>query len=261
MFRIVDQNRQVPIMNQPRTRKPFSRLALGGLSLLAMAAAVGVAAPLGSRFGYWNYDFAVVLLEIAAGGFVAAGILCLAGLVVTWPGKTRRGFLPSLLGVVIVASILAMLGYWYHAKSTLPPIQDISTDTENPPEFWFAPNSQVYDTIGNAAYQLEAYPDIEPLKLDIPPEKTYQLVIDIIKDRGWKLWPPDRAELHVEATATTFWFGFHDDIVIHITPTEDGGSLVNMRSASRFGGGGDGGTNANRIRSFFRELKKRAQAG
>jgi uncharacterized protein (DUF1499 family) len=49
--------------------------------------------------------------------------------------------------------------------------------------------------------------------------------------------------------ATTFWFGFQDDIVIRVETTS-AGSVVDLRSASRVGRG-DLGANAARIGSFI----------
>ena len=54
----------------------------------------------------------------------------------------------------------------------------------------------------------------------------------------------------VEGTATTFWFGFKDDMVVRIRPGEDGGSVIDMRSVSRVGQS-DVGANAARISSFL----------
>ena len=56
----------------------------------------------------------------------------------------------------------------------------------------------------------------------------------------------------LEGTATTFWFGFKDDVVVRIRP--DGArTRVDVRSASRVGLG-DVGTNARRIRTLLTTL-------
>ena len=60
------------------------------------------------------------------------------------------------------------------------------------------------------------------------------------------------AEGRIEATDTTRWFGFKDDIVIRVRP-EGAGSRVDVRSVSRVGRG-DVGTNARRIRDFLKAL-------
>jgi len=240
-------------------KNPLYKPAVIGLGFILLSILVAMAGPLGSRIGWWNFDAAVIILQWAAYGGLAAAVLCLSGLVMARPGGKRRGFVYSLLGLLIVTPMVLFLQSWKQAKETLPPIQDITTNTENPPTFWFAPNSRVYAGVGVAAWQEEAYPDIEPLILVVSIDKAYDLVLDVIRDKGWQLYEPSRADMHIEATETTFWFGFSDDVTIHITTTENGGSKIDMRSASRFGGGGDGGTNANRIRSFFKALVKRAQ--
>jgi len=59
------------------------------------------------------------------------------------------------------------------------------------------------------------------------------------------------AEGRIEATATTRWFGFKDDVVLRIVPAAGNGSRVDIRSVSRVGRS-DVGTNARRIRAFLK---------
>lgn len=72
------------------------------------------------------------------------------------------------------------------------------------------------------------------------------------RELGWKIVAAVPAEERIEATETTFWFGFTDDIVIRIT-TAGHRSLVDIRSVSRVGRS-DAGTNAKRIRLFMQHL-------
>lgn len=246
-------------MHSQIIKKPVYKPAIIGFGLIILSILAAMSGPLGSRIGWWNYEFAVIILKWSAYGGIFASVLCLSGLVAARPGGKRRGFVFSLLGLTIIIPMLLFLQSWYEAKQTLPPIQDITTNTENPPSFWYAPNSRIYGGYGIAAWQEEAYPDIQPLILPISADKALDLSIEIIHKKGWKLWEPNREEKHVEATERTFWFGFSDDVVIHITEIDQGRSQIDMRSTSRFGGGGDGGTNANRIRSFFKDIKKRSQ--
>jgi uncharacterized protein (DUF1499 family) len=60
--------------------------------------------------------------------------------------------------------------------------------------------------------------------------------------------PPGR----IEATDTSFFYGFKDDLVVRIAETPDG-TRVDVRSKSRVGRS-DLGQNAKRIRKFFAEL-------
>jgi uncharacterized protein (DUF1499 family) len=234
----------------------FSKIAISGFVLFSLSIIAVLVAPLGSRIGVWSYDGAVVILKIAAYSGIAATIIAVPGAIISRPGSAYRGFLPSISVIVIIIPTLLFLLYWKDTKENLPPIQDITTNTEKPPQFWTAPNSKVYGGVGIAAYQEEFYPDIQPLIVSVSPDKIFDLALEVIKKKRWELWEENRAEKHIEATETTFWFGFSDDVVIHISTTETGKTRVDVRSTSRFGGGGDGGTNANRIRSFMSALKK-----
>jgi hypothetical protein len=49
---------------------------------------------------------------------------------------------------------------------------------------------------------------------------------------GWAIVDANAAEGRIEATDTTFWFGFKDAIVIHVAPA-DHGSRLDLRSVSR----------------------------
>ena len=71
---------------------------------------------------------------------------------------------------------------------------------------------------------------------------------------GWEVVDADAGRGVIEATATTLWFGFKDDVVIRITPTATG-SRVDVRSVSRIGKS-DVGANAARIRNYFAKLAK-----
>ena len=57
----------------------------------------------------------------------------------------------------------------------------------------------------------------------------------------------------VEATATTFWFGFKDDVAVRVTAGASGGSVVDVRSVSRVGQS-DLGANAGRIGEILQGL-------
>jgi uncharacterized protein (DUF1499 family) len=70
---------------------------------------------------------------------------------------------------------------------------------------------------------------------------------------GWDIVAADAPAGRIEATATTRWFGFKDDVVVRIEPAGEG-SRIDVRSVSRVGGS-DVGTNAKRIRAYLRRLQ------
>lgn len=118
------------------------------------------------------------------------------------------------------------------------------------------PNSLDY-TEAVATAQRNAYPDIAPLNLPVPPREAFDRALAIVRARGWDVVSADADEGRIETTDTTFWFGFRDDVVIRVTPSA-GGSRVDLRSVSRVGRG-DAGTNAHRIRAFVEALRESAR--
>jgi len=74
----------------------------------------------------------------------------------------------------------------------------------------------------------------------------------ILAEQGHEVVNTDPASGIVEATATTFWFGFKDDVVVRAS--KDGDSTkVDVRSVSRVGQS-DIGANAARIQKFIDAL-------
>src|SRR5437764_741360 len=97
-------------------------------------------------------------------------------------------------------------------------------------------------------------PAIEPLILAKPTTKAYGLALSTAKAMpGWHIITIDPQPGRIEATQSSFWFGFVDDIVIRVGE-EGNGSRIDMRSHSRQGRG-DLGVNAARIRSYMAALK------
>lgn len=238
-------------------RKPLSRTAL--LGFLAALAGLGLfaASVIGYRSGTW---FVAEVMKLAEWSVYVAGIGCLlslAGLVVSRPGGSRRGLIISLLGLVLSAPLLGMTARFDYAAQAYPPINDITTDREDPPVFWDMPNPIDYPGGATAELQQTAYPDLAPLTLATSPEKTFVRALDIVKDRGWEIVADVPDEGRIEAVASSLIFGFKDEIVIRIQE-DDEGSLVDMRSRSRVGQI-DRGVNAKRIRAFLTDLKQKTE--
>jgi uncharacterized protein (DUF1499 family) len=97
-----------------------------------------------------------------------------------------------------------------------------------------------------------AYPDLGPKMLPYPPGVAFERVLVAARQMGWEIIDADAAEGRIEASDTTFWFGFVDDVVIRIAPDGEG-SRVDVRSVSRVGRS-DVGANAKRIRTFLKKL-------
>ena len=86
-----------------------------------------------------------------------------------------------------------------------------------------------------------------------PVEATYSKALAAAEAMGWEIAKSDPKAGRIETVATTFWFGFKDDVVVRVTPAGSG-SRVDVRSKSRVGRG-DSGTNARRIQAYFERLK------
>jgi uncharacterized protein (DUF1499 family) len=241
-----------------------SRLVILGAALAFVSALALLAAPLGYNAGVLSLRTALLtLVRWGAYGGIAAIVLSLAGLVTTFrrPPGQRRGVLLATVGILVGAAIVAMPGR-FRLRGPTPPIHDISTDTQDPPQFVAvlplranAPNPTVYGGEKVAAQQRAAYPDIQPLTLNIPPAQAFERASAAVETMGWDLVDADAASGRIEATDTTFWFRFKDDVIVRIRPA-DGGSRIDVRSLSRLGGG-DAGTNAKRIRAYLAALDAR----
>jgi uncharacterized protein (DUF1499 family) len=72
---------------------------------------------------------------------------------------------------------------------------------------------------------------------------------EILAQMGLEIVAVDAEAGLVEATATTTWFGFKDDVVVRVVPDGDG-ARIDIRSMSRVGQS-DVGVNAARIREFI----------
>lgn len=194
---------------------------------------------------------------------IAAGIgalVCAVAAFVARKGGDRRAFMLALAGVGAgLIAFLVPLGLMTKARS-VPPIHDISTDTLDPPRFVAilplraeAPNPAEYAGASVAAQQTAAYPTIRTLVLDTPPDQAYSRALAGAAALGWEIVAAVPAEGRIEATDTTAWFGFKDDVVIRIRP-QGAASRVDVRSKSRVGMS-DLGANAERIGRLMERLR------
>jgi uncharacterized protein (DUF1499 family) len=86
-----------------------------------------------------------------------------------------------------------------------------------------------------------------------PKDKVFESARQAIQDMGLQLTGADLAAGRLEASDTSFWYGFTDDLVVRITETPQG-TRVDVRSKSRVGRS-DLGQNAKRVRAFLQRLQ------
>ncbi|WEN13911.1 DUF1499 domain-containing protein [Rhodanobacter sp. AS-Z3] len=231
-------------------------LLLGVLALLTVL----LPGPL-YHYGYIGLRAAFGAIRIGAIAGIAAILVCLAGIGMALRPGTRRHLLFAAVGLLL--GIAAFVPPWLLARraGSLPAIHDISTDTANPPPFVAilplraeAPNSPVYGGAEVAAKQQAAYPDIQPLLSTLAPADVLDMARKVAVAMKWRIVAEQADTGRLEATSTTRWFGFKDDVVIRIR-AEGAGSRLDIRSESRLGGS-DIGANAARIREFEMRMRQ-----
>jgi len=234
----------------------LSRLALS--VVVACAVAVAISGP-GYRMNWWPLPTAFDTLRwggwIAIGATIVAAVLAVtAG--VGRPGGTRAGMTEAIVAVVIGAVTMTGPLVLMSRGKGVPPIHDISTDTSDPPKFVAvlplragAANPATYGGPEIAAQQKKAYPQIAPLDVAMPPPRAFERALAVARDMGWTIVSSESSEGRIEATATTPFFGFRDDVVVRVSPAAKG-SRIDVRSVSRIGRS-DLGANARRVESYL----------
>jgi uncharacterized protein (DUF1499 family) len=236
-------------------------LVLAGLA----GAAVLVAGP-GYRLGAWGLGPAFTLLRWGAQLSAVVAVLAFVALVVSLARGSRRGAGFAALALIVAFAAFAIPWRMQSQARQVPPIHDITTDPEDPPTFVAvvarrqgARNPVEYGGPAVAAEQRRAYPDIRPLDVNAPPARAFAAAEIAARKLGWEIVEAVPEEGRLEATATTQWFGFKDDVAVRVRP-HGAGSRVDVRSLSRIGVG-DLGVNARRVRAFIERLRTEGLPG
>jgi uncharacterized protein (DUF1499 family) len=218
------------------------------LALAVLAVALLASSGLGVRAGLW--PFRVGFGMFAGALFAGLGAMGVAAVGLAVP-RLRAGAIPALSAAFVVGLASAALPLESLRRvKTLPYINDITTDTEAPPQFAQARSYERHF----AELQHIGYPDLQPLELALPPAQAFARARSAAQALGWEIVAADEGAGRIEAVATTWWFGFKDDVAIRVTPAGQG-SRIDVRSRSRVGRS-DLGANADRIREFFSVLKR-----
>ena len=235
--------------------------ARAGLALAAVGLVMELVSGWGYRHGWWGLRAALRYL-FAYGGVVAivGGVVALVALALAI-GMKSRGAALALVGVIVGAVPGALFYHQYRLARKVPPINDVSTDLTNPPAYVTAATNDFWKgkdlgyPAGFADSVRRGYPDLGAFVLPLPAVQAYGLAHRAALGMpGWEVTGSDSASGRIEATATTKWFGFKDDIVIRVAPRGSDSAVVDMRSKSRVGRS-DVGANAARIREYFAALR------
>lgn len=239
-------------------------LKLSTRSLLVcaiLALVILLTGPLGHKFNLVPVEPSIASLALAMVGGILVFVVSLVYLVIA----IRKGQSGdrNMIVVAMVLSLVpaAIVGPQMSKASGLPQIHDITTDTANPPAFvallpvrkqsknGFEYGSEITPAEELAALTLEAYPEVKPIVSDLSVPDAVAKAASTLEAMGLTLAEVNAEEGRIEATATTFWFGFKDDVVVRVV-VEGDGSKIDVRSMSRVGLS-DIGANAARIMTFI----------
>lgn len=247
-----------------------SRLAVWCAGVAVFSAALVFSALFLHRLFSIPTPVALNLLKLSIfGGLVSLALGALATVDIWRNGS--RGVARVVFGGLVA---MCIVGWPLTALPTiraLPEINDVTTDTDSPPQFVALaasrpPGSNRADYPGEAfaVPQRQAYPDLKPLLINRSVAEAYEVSVDAVRRLGMKSVsetpPGDEAPATglVEAVDRTMIWGFYDDIVIRVV----GNRLtaqVDVRSASRYGRH-DLGRNATRVREILAEIVSRLEA-
>lgn len=253
---------------QPRVQKDI----FGYLVLITGVGALvwGVVAAVGTGWGFWAYTSG---LKGVAGAFLLGVAALLMGLVQEW--RVRKSTTSPLrarrwVGMLVALVYVSWVGTFLVKALTVPAIHDTSTDLADPPTFQTL--QMRADNLDNvpgaddakmrgltpeqrwAMVHQKAYGDIRSVRVNEPVASVVAKAERLAKARGWDVAISLPEEGRLEATETSAFFQFKDDVILRVRPSATGaGSIVDMRSVSRVGQS-DLGMNAKRVRSFLADL-------
>ncbi len=246
-----------------------SKQARWSRRVAVFAAQVVIISLLLHRFDLLGTKVATNLLGFGALGGLLALALAGISLVRIW-GQGLLGGGHAIAGAAIGLALLAGPLWYLPDLLTRPKINDITTDSQSPPQFEQISairdkdaNPTAYSADELAEIQMQAYPDIRPMVLERSAEETYDLTHEAVTKLDWEIVnerkPDGNQSGQIEAVAKTLLMGYADDIVIRVSAGK-GEAKIDVRSASRYGEH-DFGANARRIRRLFTEVKAGLEKG
>jgi uncharacterized protein (DUF1499 family) len=252
----------------PYQSEPVSGLATGARSLAVFSVVAVLVSILIVRFGFLEMKPALATFFGALGCAALSILVSLAAFAAIWQNGSR-GMSRILLALLIDAVVLAYPAYLALQYRKLPPIHDVTTDPIDPPRFEAlarlrsgdGANTAVYAGLYSAEQQRRAYPDIEPVELEIPVNRAYAIALQLVNKRKWlvideRAPQPERPIGRIEAVARTPIMGFREDVAIRVTPNGED-SRVDIRSSSRYFES-DLGSNATRIAKLIDDINTAA---
>lgn len=210
-----------------------------------------------------------VALNLFKLGFALTALACVLG-VVALVGVWKHGgagTASAVTGLVLGGLVLCWPLSLIPTARSLPPIHDVTTDVETPPQFRVlaamrpkGANSAAYGGPEIARQQTEYYRELQPLVLARSPADAFEFAAQALRKLRMVIVsevPSDQGGV-IEAYDRTLVLGFYDDVVVRVR-RQGAGARIDVRSESRFGTH-DLGRNAQRVRDILNEIVARADA-
>lgn len=191
--------------------------------------------------------------------FFAGALIALAGalmaLVQLLKHKRLNG--PAFLGFIPLMLVMV----FFSKARAFPPINDVSTDLNDVPQFVRA--TKLRENVGRDMSFPDAfkpivrthYGDLSTITVGETPDALMDKTVALLKQKPFfELTREDREAKEIEGTAETSFFKFKDDFIVRFRPVGQS-TQIDMRSKSR-NGKGDVGANAIRIRMLFAAIQK-----
>ena len=238
----------------------MKKLAIIVLGVALINVLLAVMAGLGTRMAWWDFPVGFSLLKVAFySAWIAGGVAFVLSLV----GFMNQSPIQRALGAFVLSCFVIIIPFsLVQTFRTIPTYADATTDFENPPVFELlakerkttAKNPLEYRAGEAEGLQRKYFPDLRTLTIKDSVAEANRKTREALSEMGLHLAPGAVRRDRVEATATSFWFGFKDDVVVVFTSLPDGSTQVNVRSASRVGKL-DGGANAKRVAAVLARLR------
>ncbi len=239
----------------------FRRIRRG---LIVAAVILALAAPsaillgaIGSKSGWFSvtlgFDWLAIRVApaLAVIGTALGALALMAALIV----PPRRGAALALFALAVGGLTFSAVAQWRLQAMQAPPIHDVATDWTTPilfsPKLMLARGAAsntvetnptvpispyTRDTAGQsvAAINARTCPAATPVTLLAPPAQAFARTKAALQAAHLALVTDDPAHGLLEATATSFWFGFKDDVAAQVRPS-GAGARIDLRASSRLG--------------------------
>lgn len=237
------------------------RVAL--FALLVMLVAVAA-----HWFAFIDTPAFLAVLGVVLGLALLALILAAAGFQRVWYLGDRGGR-DLTFGILVAGLVLVPFAVAAYRAVIYPPLVDISTDLDDPPQMQAAValhapgmNAVAPPTEAQKALQAKSYPEITGRRYNVSVEQIAAAVELLMEQRDWEVVPSapaeEIAEYSFEGVARLPILALPYDISVRLTD-EGNATYVDMRSIARYGAR-DLGVNAALILSFLQELDTQAAA-